>query len=397
MRVVRIITRLNRGGPLRQLDALVPGLAERGIEGPVWVGRPEAGEEDAADELARRGVRVERVPGLSRGMRPGDDARAFRWMRRRLSAERPDVVHTHLAKAGALGRLCAASLGIRTVVHTFHGHHLTAPFPAGRAARLAERALAPLAAAIVCLSEGQRRDLVERFRVVPASRAVVIGPGLDVPRLRARADALRASAIRARVAPDGRPVALWLGRFAKVKRPLALLDAIGSLPRGTLRLVLAGDGPLLPAARARARALGLEGDVVFVGPVSDAPDWILASDLVVLASASEGTPLALLEAMALGRPVVSTAVGGVPDVVEHEATGLLASPGDGAEGVGRALARLAADAGLRARLGAEGARRVESAHSAERLVEGTAALYARILGRAEPGTTFRPPVGSRTC
>jgi glycosyltransferase involved in cell wall biosynthesis len=131
--------------------------------------------------------------------------------------------------------------------------------------------------------------------------------------------------------------------------------------------------------------------------VSDAPDWILASDLVVLASASEGTPLALLEAMALGRPVVSTAVGGVPDVVEHEATGLLASPGDGAEGVGRALARLAADAGLRARLGAEGARRVESAHSAERLVEGTAALYARILGRAEPGTTFRPPVGSRTC
>jgi glycosyltransferase involved in cell wall biosynthesis len=132
------------------------------------------------------------------------------------------------------------------------------------------------------------------------------------------------------------------------------------------------------------QALGLAGEVLFPGTVRDGPDWILAADVVVLSSASEGTPIALLEAMALGRPVVSTAVGGVPDVVEDGVTGLLVPVEQGPAGIGRALARLAGDPALRGRLGAAGAATVPGRFSAERLVAGTAGLYERILGRTQP-------------
>ena len=120
MRVVRIVTRLNRGGPLRQLCALVPGLARRGVTGPVLVGEPAAGEEDASDDLARLGVEIARVPGLARGLAPTHDWRAFRWLLACLRRMRPDVVHTHMGKAGALGRLAARAAGVPVRAHTFH-------------------------------------------------------------------------------------------------------------------------------------------------------------------------------------------------------------------------------------------------------------------------------------
>jgi glycosyltransferase involved in cell wall biosynthesis len=384
MRVVRIVTRLNRGGPLRQLCALVPGLARDGIAGPVWIGEPADGEEDASDDLRALGVEVEIVPGLSRGLALVRDARAWRWMRRRLATLRPDVVHTHLSKAGALGRTAAAAVGVPTIVHTFHGHHFDAGRLLALGSRSVERRLSRITSAVVCLSERQRRDLVERHRVVPADRAVVIGPGFDVASFRGSADRANAAAIRQRLSPDGQPLVLWLGRFVTPKDPLALIAAVTHASPGAFRLVLAGDGPLLRAARRRARALVAAGRVVFAGPVRDAATWIAASDLVVLSSRSEGTPLALLEAMAIGVPVVSTSVGGVSDVVDDGRTGLLVPPAN-APALGYTIERLARDSALRVRLGAAAAAEVESRFGAARLVSETASLYRRLAGvRAGP-------------
>ena len=381
VRVVRVVTRLNRGGPLRQLEALVPGLLARGIGGPVLVGRPAAGEEDASDVLRAVGAEVVPIPALGRALDPAADLAAWRALRARIRAARPDVVHTHQGKAGALGRLAAKAEGVPVVVHTFHGHHLAAPGLRGRAARLAERVLARAGTAGVALSPRQLEDLT---RVLPAARLSLVPPGLDVERLQASVDALRARDLHGRLAPRGEVVLLWLGRLVPVKDPLALLEAAafaraaaGAAP---FTLVLAGDGPLRARTVAAARAAA-EGAVRCVGAIADPATWIAASDAVVLSSRSEGTPLALLEAGALGRPVAAPAVGGVPDVVEDGATGLLVPPRD-PRALGAALARLAGDAALRERLGERARTEVPRRFSAEALVEGTAALYGRLLGAA---------------
>lgn len=380
MRVVRIVTRLNRGGPHRQLLALVPGLAAAGAVGPVLVGAPGPGEEDVAGELEALGVVVERVPGLARGLAPAADARAWRWLRRRLRALRPDVVHTHLGKAGALGRAAARAAGVPAVVHTVHGHHLDLGGGLARGTRLAERALARTTSALVALSPRQRDDLVARHRVARAERVVVIAPGLDVGALRAAADPAAAVAHRARVAPDGAPVSLWLGRFVPAKDPLGVVAAARWLPPEAGRLVMAGDGPMRAAVAREVARAGLGGRVLLPGPVADAAAWHAAADVVVLPSRSEGTPLALIEAMVLGRPVIATAVGGVPDVVDDDRTGALVPPGS-APAFGWAWARLLADAPRRARLGAAAADAAAARFGAARLVAETLALYRALLAR----------------
>lgn len=387
MRVVRIVTRLNRGGPLRQLCALVPGLAREGIGGPVLVGEAPHGEEDASGDLRALGVAVERVPGLVRGVSPRDDAAAWRALRRRLRALRPDVVHTHLGKAGALGRLAAAAVGVPAVVHTFHGHHLHQGGALALGTRLAERALARLGAAtapdgaarVIALSARQRDDLVAAG-VVPPDRVEVIGPGLDLEALRAAVDPASVAALRARLSPDGAPVTLWLGRFVPAKDPLALVAVASWLPREAGRLVLAGDGPLRGAVARAVAVRGLHDRVRLLGPRADVAALLGASDALCLPSRSEGTPLCLIEAMALGVPVVATAVGGVPDLVEHDATGVLVAPGC-PQAFAWALAALLADPGRRARL-AVAARAWADRHAdARHLVSATASLYGRMLGR----------------
>lgn len=378
MRVVRIITRLNRGGPLRQLAALVPGLAREGITGPVWTGAPADGEEDAAADLRALGVEVEVVPGLGRGVAPLGDARAWRWMRRRLALLRPDVVHTHLGKAGALGRSAALSARVPVVVHTLHGHHLDLGGGLAFGTCWAERALATTTTAIVVLSPRQKADLA-RHRVARDARVVVIGPGLDVAALRRNADPVAADALRRSLSPDARPVALWLGRFVAAKDPLGLVAAAAWLPPEAGRVVMAGDGPMRSAVARTVRKRGLGDRVRLPGAVADAATWIAASDVVVLPSRSEGTPLSLIEAMALGRPVVATAVGGVPDVVDDGRTGVLVPPGQ-PQAFAWSLASLLADPDRKARLAAAASAEVEARFGAARLVAETAALY-RSLSR----------------
>jgi glycosyltransferase involved in cell wall biosynthesis len=384
VRVVRIVTRLNRGGPLRQLEALVPGLARLGIAGPVLVGRPAAGEEDASDVLRAVGADVVAVPTLHRGIDPARDLAALRALRAAIRRERPDVVHTHLGKAGALGRLAAAAEGVPAVVHTFHGHHFAAPHVRGLAARLAERALAGRTTAGIALSKRQFDDVA---RVLSAARTTLVPPGIDVERLRVSVDPARARALRAALAPRGERVLLWLGRLVPVKDPLALLEAAAAArARGAppFVLVLAGAGPLRARVLAAARAAPT-GAVRCVGAVPDPATWIAASDAVVLSSRSEGTPISLLEAGALGRAVAAPAVGGIEDVVEAGRTGLLSPAGDVAA-LGESFARLVSDDALRAGLGSRAQAHVTERFSAAALVETTASLYRRCV-RAGAGAT----------
>ena len=372
--VLRIITRLNRGGPLRQLCALVPGLEAHGWHGPVIAGQVGREESDGSADLLATGADVRPLRSLQRGLDPSRDARATKRLLALLRSVRPDVVHTHMGKAGALGRVAARIAGV-PCVHTVHGHHLDGGRLTSAAARWSERLLGTAAAAVIALSPRQARDLVEVHRVLRREQVHVIAPGMDLEGFRARAQ----------VPGQGpawdadEPHFLWTGRFVPVKDPLLLVDAVG---RSTerYRLTLLGRGPLWEPVRAAIRTAGLEDRIECPGSVADVAPWVAAADAVVLSSRSEGMPLSIIEALALGTPVVVPTVGGLPDLVAHEQTGLWVPPGS-AQALAAALDRLAADAALRRRLGRAGCAQADERFSAARLASETAALYEQVAGR----------------
>jgi glycogen synthase len=386
--VLRIVTRLNRGGPLRQLQALVPGLARRGWTGPVAFGRPAAGEHDGRAALA--GVDLRPVPALVRGIAPFGDLAALQALTRLAREVRPDLVHTHMGKAGLLGRIVARRLGV-PAIHTLHGHHFDLGGSAARWVVRAERTLAPLTSRLVVLSPRQRRDVVEVHGVLPPERVALLGPGLDLEAVRRAGRAPRPPGCP----DDGVPTFVWAGRLVPVKRPALALEA-AARARVPWRLVVLGDGPLRSGLARRLDRSGLGERVLLAGEVAEPAPWIAAARALLLTSRSEGTPLAVLEAYALGRPVVVPTVGGLPDLVGHEVEGLWVAPGD-ADALAAALDRLASDEALAARLGA-GAGRAAARFDGDLLAERTAALYDEVLGRparADAGSGGGGPVASR--
>ena len=386
MRIARVLTRLNLGGPARQVLASDPLLAARGHQVRVFAGRPSAGEGDLFELFQARGIDVVRVPGLGRGIGPSD-LRAGAFLRRELRAFGPDLVHTHASKAGTLGRRAAWRLaGVRTV-HTFHGHVLEGYFPAPLSRFLArhEQRLAARTDRIVAVAHATADDLV-RLGVVAEERVTVVPPGIDLEPLLALPG--RSQHLRRLVGAEPEDVLVGvIGRLAPVKRPELAVEVFELLceryPR--LHLCFIGDGDQRRALEARIRA-GREAVTRRVHLVGAQPNMVavLADlDAVLLTSRSEGCPVALIEAAAAGKPVVATPVGGVPDLVAHERTGFL---GEDVDELGYGLAQLLDDPGLRADMGHRARLRVSQRHSAQALADRLEELYRAVLEEAPCGS-----------
>ena len=373
--VLRVITRLNVGGPARQELAVTPYLAGRGIHAAIAWGASSPSEGQLPVPPETDNVRI---PFLRREIDPLADRRAYRMLSELIDARRPAVVHTHMAKAGALGRLAAKRRGIRAIVHTFHGHVLEGYFsgPATTAIVAAERGLARLTDALVAVSPAVRDELLglgigspERWHVIPL--------GLDLAPLRGSS----ARRPRARAAlglpPDG-PLVGIVGRIVPIKDHDTFFRAARMIVAGhpDATFVVAGDGA--DRSRLEAAAGRLLGDRVrFLGWVDDLPTLYAALDVVVLTSRNEGTPVALIEAMAANRPVVATRVGGVPDVIEDGRTGLLAPAGD-APAVAASISSIL-DAPNLARNLARRGREASARFGLERLAEDLGGLYGSLV------------------
>jgi glycosyltransferase involved in cell wall biosynthesis len=335
------------------------------------------------EDLAHcEGAQTQFVPNLVQPVRPHRDTAALVRISAIARRFRPNIVHTHTAKAGFIGRLAALTVRPRPViVHTYHGHVLEGYFgPAGsRAYRSLERILGRRSDCLIGVSKATVDDLV-RLGVAPRERFRVVPLGLDLePFTNLGEEAGRE--LRASLGiGDAELLATFVGRVVPIKRLDVLLRGIArARSEGVpLRLAIVGDGEIRPSLESLSRQLGIAEAVAFLGYRRDLGPITAATDVAVLTSANEGTPVSLIEAGAAGLPAVASAVGGVPEVVS-EKNGILFPPGDDAA-LAQALGRMAGDATLRRRMGERAREHSLRRYSADRLVADIAALYEELLG-----------------
>ncbi len=325
IRVMRIITRLNIGGPAQHVALLTAALNDDDFRSTLVTGVVGAGEGDMTDFARACGVAPVVVSWIQREISPRNDLRALLALRRLIQQEKPDVVHTHTAKAGWLGRLAAYTSGVPAIVHTFHGHVFWGYFgPAKtRFFVLMERLAARLSSVILTISERLREDLV-RFRIAPPSRIRVVPLGLELAHF-SDLRALRGGLRRELGISTDSPLVGIIGRLVPIKNHTLFLEAArrirGQVPGA--HFVIVGDGEDRDELQASSRQLGLADSVTFTGWRRDLPAIYADLDALVVSSRNEGTPVSVIEAMAASVPVVATRVGGISDLLQDGALGAL--------------------------------------------------------------------------
>lgn len=377
IRVLRIIARMNVGGPAWQVSALVRGLDGDRFESLLISGEVDKDEADFLD-LRDPGLPLLKIPSLGRSVRIWDDLRALLLIRRAIRRFRPDIVHTHTAKAGVLGRLAAASCQVPVRVHTFHGHTLHGYF--GRVAsglsKLIERVLARGTTVLVAVGEQVRDDLVNA-RIGRPDQYIVIPPGVETP------ECVDQTLARSRLGlPTEVPVVLFVGRLTAIKRPDRLIEAMRLVLERHPNVVLAvaGEGGLLAETERLAAPLG--SSVRFLGWQSDIGDLFAAADFAVLTSDSEGMPVTLIEAAMAGIPSVTTDAGSAREVVLDGVTGIVTALDSVAVATG--LARLL-DNDLCKQMGASARERAEAKFGTRRLLSDHEGLYGRLMADLATG------------
>jgi len=374
LRVLRIIARLNIGGPAIHATLLHERLDPARFASTLVTGTEASGEGNYL-ELHGRSARIEVIPDLGREIRPLSDLQTLSRLVALMRRERPDIVHTHTAKAGAVGRAAAILAGVPVIVHTYHGHVLRGYFSPAKTAvyRAIERGLARRTDRLLAVTGRVRDDLVE-LGVGRAEQYQVVPLGFDLaPLLIAER---RRGELRAELGVGAAPLIGIVARLVPIKAHEVFLEAARRVHAAApaARFLVVGDGERRAELELRAAALGLADVVHFLGWRADIDRLYADLDVVVLTSRNEGSPVALIEAMAAGVPVVSTDVGGVADVVDHGRSGLLA-PMDDARAVADHVLALLSDPDPRRTMGQHGRARVASTYDAGRLVADIETLY----------------------
>lgn len=354
IKIVRIIARLNIGGPAVNVSILSSCLDKSLFETKVLYGSLAPGEAGLEHLMRAEGIDMELVPELGREISPVDDIVAFWKILKILLREKPDIVHTHTAKAGTLGRMAAILAGTKVRIHTFHGNVFKNYFGKLHTGIfiLVERVLGLFTTKVVTVSEKQKRELVDEFKIAPKAKCEVIPLGLDFARLKSGQSA---GGLRKELGvKDDELLVGIMGRLVPIKNHGMFLEAAALTrklrPDLAVRYAVVGGGDLEKELRDTAISLGI-GDVVhFLGWRRDLENIYSSLDVVALTSLNEGTPLALIESMAMARAIISVDVGGVSDIVKDGVTGILIKKNE-ARSFAEGLIGLLKDKGLRERCG----------------------------------------------
>ena len=373
IRVMRIIARMNVGGPAVQVSGLMQGFNGNEFEHRLYTGFCATDEADYLDSVATD-IKAMRIDGLGRRVSLRGDIRAFLSLVKAIREFKPNIIHTHTAKAGFLGRLASlVSLQKSVRVHTFHGHLLNGYFGTFKRTLVvvAEKALAFATQQLLAVGNKVRQDLLEAG-IGSKEKFGLMPPGLAIGNLPSKNDALTFFGLN-----NERLQCAFIGRVTQIKRPDRFLDVVSEIKKRDISLdfFIAGDGELLEACRERIIAEDLP--VKVLGWQSNIEKVLSAADIVVLTSDNEGTPLSLIQAGMAGLPVVSTNVGSVPEVVLDNATGLITSLD--VQEIADALEKLVTDKALRERLGHAAQEFTLANFGVQRLVQDHEVLYKKLL------------------
>ena len=383
IRILRLVARLNIGGPAVHLGVLAEQLHPPDYETLTVTGAEGADEGNYFALMGRDVANLRVIPALGREIHPLRDLATLRAVLALIREFRPDIVDTHTAKAGTLGRLAAWWCRV-PAVHTFHGHVFHGYFSPmkTRVFVAIERWLARQTACLIAVSEAVRRDVLAAG-VGTATRFEVVSLGLDLAPFE-QAEQHRGALRRDLGLPADVPLIGIVARLVPIKQHELFLDVAARLVAlgSPAHLVIVGDGECRAEVERGIAARNLGQRVHLVGWRSDLPVIYADCDVVLLTSKNEGSPVALIEAHAAACPVVATRVGGVPDVVVEGETGWLCDDGD-VEGLAAATARLLSNNDERRRFGAAGRRRAVSRFGAARLGRDMDRLYRSLLEGAQ--------------
>jgi glycosyltransferase involved in cell wall biosynthesis len=391
-RVLRIFNRLVVGGPVLNVTYLTKYMAPE-FDTLLVVGERESHEKSAEYLADQLGIQFIIVKGMGRSLNPASDYFAYRQLKDIIRKFRPDIVHTHAAKPGAVGRLAAASEGVPVILHTFHGHVFHSYFNSAKSRFFinTERFLARKSDAIIAISEQQKKELARDFRIAPEEKFRVIPLGFDLDRFRVNPEEKRKK-FRTEFSLDEDEIAIGIiGRLVPVKNHYLFMKAIKHVFDNTKRKVKAfiiGDGETRADLENVAREVNIPFStetaaehnypLVFTSWRSDVDGINAGLDIVCLTSFNEGTPVSLIEAQAANKPIVSTRVGGIADIVVEGETALLADIQD-TERFCEHLLRLVEDDGFRQTLGQHSYKHVMEKFSYQRLVSDMSQLYYELL------------------
>ena len=373
IRVMRIIARMNVGGPAVQVSGLMRGFNSTEFDHRLYTGYCTSDEADYLDTVATD-VNAIRIQGFGRRVSLGGDIKAFMKLVKEIRTFKPHVIHTHTAKAGFLGRIASiVSLQRSIRVHTFHGHLLNGYFGSFKKSLVVftEKSLALFTDELLAVGDKVRQDLLnagigskDKFGLMP--------PGLGIGPLSPKKDSQKVLGL-----PSDHLQCAFIGRVTQIKRPDRFLDVVSEIKKRGVELdfFIAGDGELLEMCRERIKKEDLS--VTVLSWQSDIERVLSAADIVVLTSDNEGTPLSLIQAGMAGLPVVTTNVGSVPEVVLDGVTGIITALD--VKEIADALEKLLADKGLRTEYGDAAQKFTLSHFGVKRLVSDHEELYKKLI------------------
>ncbi|MBM3170003.1 MAG: glycosyltransferase [Bacteroidetes bacterium] len=391
-KVLRIINRFNLGGPTYNAAYLTKHLG--GDYTSLLIGGQKEDSEDSSDFILRQvGVHPLLIPEMQRALHYNNDIKAYFKIKSIIERFKPDIVHTHASKAGGLGRMAAFASGVPIVVHTFHGHVFHSYFNKAKTHifKSVERRLAKKTDRIIALSELQKHELVDEHRICEEEKISVIPLGFDLFRFQENRFEKRIAFRQSFLLKENTIAIGIIGRLVPIKNHIFFLQAIAELKKRTqkpIKAIIIGDGELRNELEKQCQKLELtytstpelasQVDVVFAGWQKDIDVINAGLDIVALTSLNEGTPVSLIEAQASGKPIVSTRVGGIENVVLPGKTALLSEPGDLDAFVENMLV-LVSDSMVRGTIGELGWDWVSNRFHYSRLVKDVKNLYEELL------------------